>query len=220
MDLRISQGFLPVHQMNYKIFQMRIKSTSQSPGQGWFLNMNKHVLILFILLPLFAMSQRTLSMAETEGRQEVSMSAVTGKSSDGVYRYYARGESEPFTGILYSKFPNGQYDSWQEYVDGVGQGTWINYYENGNYREVGNYEQNRVEGPVKKYHENGILQAEGAYKDWRIRIGVWKFYDPSGNLLSSDNYGEKGSIVEVREFLERGEISKARYSQILSENGF
>jgi antitoxin component YwqK of YwqJK toxin-antitoxin module len=159
-------------------------------------------------------------MTKTEGRQEVSMSAVTGKNSDGAYRYYARGESEPFTGILYSKFPNGQYDSWQEYVDGVGQGTWINYYENGNYREVGTYEQNRVEGPIKKYHPNGVLQAEGTYKDWRIRIGVWKYYDEEGQLLDSVDYGEKGSIEEVKEFFERGEISASWYARIRSENGF
>lgn len=121
---------------------------------------------------------------------------------------------------MYSKFPDGQYESWQENVDGIGQGTWINYYENGNYREVGTYVENRVEGPIKKYHPNGVLQAEGTYKDWRVRVGLWKFYDAEGQFLKNENYGKKGSISEVKEFFERGEISASRYAQIRSANGF
>jgi antitoxin component YwqK of YwqJK toxin-antitoxin module len=178
-------------------------------------------LLLCLLLPVLTTGQqRSVSMEDATGRLEVSMADVTGKSDKGTYRYYAKGESVPFTGILYSKFPNGQFDSWQEYVDGVGQGSWINYYENGNYREVGTYEQNRVEGPVKKYYPDGTLKADGTYRDWRIKIGVWRYYDTHGTLVGTTDYGLKGSLEDVEEFYERGEISRARYDQIRSKNGF
>lgn len=182
--------------------------------------MKTQCILIFLSLPFFLMGQRTLSMAEVEGRQELSMSEVVGRTSAGVYRYYASGETVPFTGVLYAKHPNGKFSSWQEYVDGVGQGQWINYYENGNYQEIGNYEQNRVEGPIKKFHPNGMIQAEGTYKEWRIRIGVWKYYDTDGKLLRSENYGEKGSITEVKAYYERGDIPYRWYARILTDNGF
>ncbi|ADR22275.1 hypothetical protein MATR_00840 [Marivirga tractuosa] len=174
--------------------------------------------LLFFSLRINA--QELLSMEDAESRESLSMNEVTANSSDGTYRYYAKGAREPFTGILFSKFPNGQYDSYQQFVDGVGQGQWVNFYENGNYKEIGNYEQNKVTGPIKKFHENGELAEEGIYKDWRIRIGKWKFYNPEGKLIDSVDYGEKGSIVEVQEYYDKGDISFSWYRSILDENGF
>jgi antitoxin component YwqK of YwqJK toxin-antitoxin module len=159
-------------------------------------------------------------MEEVEGRRELSMANVSGKTSAGVYRYYAAGETKPFTGILYAKHPNGQISSWQEYEDGIGQGKWINYYENGNFKEIGQYEQNLVQGPIKKFHPNGALKATGTYKDWRIKIGKWTYYDETGQIISEENYGEQGSIEEVKAYYDRGDISFAWYSRILSKNGF
>ena len=189
------------------------------------LSINNSVSKLFLLLLLLSFNstgfaQKTVSMSETETKREVSMSSATGKTTDGIYKYYAKGDDKPFTGILYAKYPNGNYSSWQEYVDGIGQGKWINYYENGNYKEIGNYNNSLVEGPIKKYYEDGALKAEGNYKDWRIKIGEWEYYDQNGNLESTINYGEKGSFEEVKEYYERGEISYSWYSEILSKNGF
>lgn len=159
-------------------------------------------------------------MEEVEIRREVSMAEVNGQRSNGAYRYFAKGETKPFTGVLFAKYANGNFSSWQEYVEGVGQGKWINYYENGNFKEVGHYNQNLVEGPIKKYYENGVLKAEGNYKDWRIKVGQWNYYDQQGNLKTLKNYGNKGSIEEVKEYYERGEISYSWYTDILASNGF
>lgn len=179
-----------------------------------------YFVFLFFCFSLLALSQNSLSMAVVESRREVSMADASGKTSEGIYRYYAKGEDEPYTGILFSKFENGNYDSWQEYVNGVGQGKWINYYENGNYREVGYYNQNRVEGPIKKYYDNGTLSAEGQYKDWRIKVGKWTYYNKNGKVTNTANYGEKGSIEDVQDFYDRGEISYSWYKSILKKNGF
>ena len=183
--------------------------------------LSKTLLLGLILNVSFTgFAQKTLSMAETVSKRELSMADATGKSSDGIYRYYAKGDNKPYTGVLYAKYPNGNYSSWQEYVDGIGQGKWINYYENGNYKEIGNYTNNLVEGSIKKYHENGNLKAEGNYKDWRIKVGKWHYFDQDGKHISVQDYGEKGSIEEVQEYYERGEISYQWYANILSKNGF
>jgi len=177
-------------------------------------------LYLLITMPTITIAQESLSMEAVEGRREVSMADSFGKSNDGIYRYYAKGEDKPYTGILYGNHPNGNLASWQEYVDGVGQGKWINYYENGNYIEIGYYEQNEVTGPITKFHSNGKVKAEGTYKDWRVMIGEWKYYDQDGKLDYIKNYGKTGSIEEVQEYYERGDISYSWYSSILTKNGF
>ncbi len=182
--------------------------------------MKNVIFSVFTCLVYTVSAQEIRSMGEVESRQEASMSAVVGKNVDGVYRYYAKGSSVPFTGILFAKYENGQYSSWQEYVDGIGEGKWINYYENGNFKEVGHYRQNKVEGPIKKYYVDGTIKAEGTYKDWRIKIGKWYYYNPSGGLIRTVDYGTKGSIEEVNAYFERGEISRTWYRSILSNNGF
>lgn len=159
-----------------------MKSTENSP-----------FLLLCILFsfsfPSVVSTQVTISMNDTETRQEISMTDAAGKNIDGVYRYYKKGEDMPFSGVLFAKYPNGNYSSWQQYVNGIGEGIWINYYENGNYKEIGNYNRNLVEGPIQKFYENGILKAEGTYKDWRIKVGKWKCYDENGILLTIIDYG-------------------------------
>lgn len=182
--------------------------------------MKGYILVALICCPILMFSQAIRSMGEVEIIKELPMSQVNGKSSEGTYRYYEKGEKEPFTGVLYAKYDNGNYSSWQEYVDGVGEGMWINYYQNGQYKEIGTYVRNQVEGPIKKFYSNGQLKAEGVYKDWRIRVGKWSFYDKSGVLKTTRDYGTKGSIEEVESYYERGEISYAWYSKIKSKNGF
>lgn len=60
---------------------------------------------LVFLTPLILLSQEEiLSMNDVESKQEVSMNDAIGKSEDGIYRYYAKGETEPFTGILYANY--------------------------------------------------------------------------------------------------------------------
>ncbi len=179
--------------------------------------MKKNVFFLFSFCCLNLIAQqRSLPMTATQTQKELAMSETNGNSSSGQYRYYAKGEKSPYTGILFAKYPNGNYETWQTYIDGIGQGVWINYYENGQYKEVGHYEQNRVEGPIKKYHLNGQLKASGTYKDWRIRIGEWSYYDENGRLIRTDDYGEKGNFKEVEAYYQRGEISYSWYQQILA----
>lgn len=182
--------------------------------------MKGYLLGVLICVPILMFSQVIRYMGEVEIKRELPMSEVNGKSSEGIYRYYEKGEQEPFTGVLYAKYDNGSYSSWQEYVDGVGEGTWINYYPNGQYKEIGTYVGNRVEGPIKKFYSTGQLKAQGIYKDWRIRVGEWSFYDENGALETTTDYGTKGSIEEVAAYYESGEISYAWYSKIRSRNGF
>lgn len=174
------------------------------------------VLIALIYCGHFASAQnRELSMSETLQRRELAMAETTGKTQNGQYLYYAKGEKKPYTGILYGKYPNGQWLSRQEYVDGIGQGSWINYYDNGNLKEVGLYNQNRVEGAIKKYYSNGQLESEGTYREWRIRVGVWNYYNEKGVLVETVDHGDKGDYRDVKAMYTSDEISKRYYDYLL-----
>ncbi len=178
----------------------------------------RNVLRLVAIAFAISVSQEISAQATTvSAEREITMSATTANSSSGAYRYYKEGETEPFTGILFARYANGNYKSRQEFVDGIGQGTWINYWPNGNLKEAGSYNQNKVEGPISKYYENGQLKAKGNYKDWRIRIGEWEYYDESGQLILTEDYGSKGDFRDVLAYYKSGQISEERYLRIINE---
>jgi antitoxin component YwqK of YwqJK toxin-antitoxin module len=143
----------------------------------------------------------------------ISMSQTSARYQDDQYKYFETGSKEPFTGLLYAKWENGNYQSIQEFKNGIGEGTWINYYKNGQLKEVGTYVNNRVEGPIKKYHHNGQVSAIGTYKEWRIRVGQWKFYNEEGKYMQSIDYGKKGDLTDVEDFYKRGEIPLSQYNK-------
>jgi len=139
--------------------------------------------MVFFMLPTALWAQ-----IDTVNQEMVSMSATYQKPYDVGGVYYKRNEKAPFTGVLYGKYDNGNYLSIQEYKNGVGNGTWMNYYENGELKEMGTYRDNRVEGPVKQFYKNGRIKAEGTYAHWRKRVGAWKFYSTDGRLEKTETY--------------------------------
>jgi antitoxin component YwqK of YwqJK toxin-antitoxin module len=125
---------------------------------------------------------------DTLQQRMVSMNATSEKPYKIGSVYYKKGESKPFTGVLYGKYTNGNYLSIQEYKNGIGNGKWVNYYDDGTLKEVGTYIDNRVEGPIEMYHPNGQLKAKGTYKHWRKKVGLWIYYDTNGTLIKQANY--------------------------------
>jgi antitoxin component YwqK of YwqJK toxin-antitoxin module len=103
-------------------------------------------------------------------------------------QYFLRGSDKPFTGFLYAKYDNGQLESVQQFVNGVGNGVWINYAPDGIKECQGTYVDNRVEGPVTFYYEDGSIKSRGQYRDWKRPIGMWTFYDRQGNVVSTRRY--------------------------------
>ncbi len=146
----------------------------------------------FVILCIFALCsmENTRAQIDTLSQEMVSMSNTYQKPYKVGGVYYKTNETAPFTGVLFGKYSNGKYLSIQEYKNGIGNGTWINYYPNGQLKEVGTYMDNRVEGPIKQYYENGNLKAEGTFAHWRKKVGKWNFYDQDGNLIRSQNFPE------------------------------
>lgn len=102
--------------------------------------------------------------------------------------YYKTGTKIPFTGMLNGKYDNGNYQTKQEYKNGIGNGKWIDFNPEGMKECEGTDTDNRVEGPVTFYYENGSEKSEGRYLHWKRPIGEWNYYDMNGNLVHTMTY--------------------------------
>lgn len=169
------------------------------------------ILILSLAFPFFLNAQ-----IDTTNQEMVSMTDTYQKTYKGEYRYFKKGNAKPYEGVLFGKHSNGNYASIQEYKNGLGDGTWINFYENGNIKESGTYQKNKVAGPIQKFYPSGKIKSQGTYRDWRIRVGEWTYYNENGAVIKTEDYGKKGDLRDVEDYYQRGEISEAWYQQIIS----
>jgi antitoxin component YwqK of YwqJK toxin-antitoxin module len=104
----------------------------------------------------------------------------------GLYgqQYYANGSHIPFTGFLCARYDNGQFESVQQFKDGIGNGVWINYNPDGSKESQGTYVNNKTEGPATLFYEDGSIKATGNYVHLKNKVGLWTFYDREGNVVS------------------------------------
>lgn len=143
---------------------------------------------IILLASFLGISHTVMAQINTEKQSLVAMSDTYQKAYKLGSIYYKTGTSIPYTGILYGTYNNGNYQTMQEYVDGIGNGKWIDFNPEGVKEAEGTYINNRVEGPVKLFYEDGSLKAEGQYLHWKKPIGLWKYYDKSGNLVHTMTY--------------------------------
>lgn len=120
--------------------------------------MKTYFIILGIILTSISQEQ-----IDTFQQRMVSMNETIGKPYKVGSIYYKIGELALFTGVLFGKYSNGKHLSIQEYKNGIGNGTWINYYEDGTTKEIGAYVDNLVGGPIEMSYHNGVLKARGTY---------------------------------------------------------
>ena len=80
-----------------------------------------------------------------------------------------------------------------EYVNGVKHGLYSRFYDNGVPMIEAYYNNDKLNGTYVHYYPNGNVKEEGLFKDG-VKVGEWKIYDISGNIVSTDNYIEE--IIE------------------------
>ena len=82
---------------------------------------------IFTLLLLFVLHYTASAQSDNNEPFMVPMSDTYQKAYKLGSVYYKIGTNTPFTGMLYGKYANGNYQTVQEYVDGVGNGKWVDY---------------------------------------------------------------------------------------------
>ena len=149
----------------------------------------KFLILFTFLVCLFSTDAcgQEKQISSPDNSKMYAMSETEIKYTNG-QKYYLKGSDKPYTGFLYAKYDNGKIISVQQLVDGVGNGIWINYDPEGNKECKGTYVKNRVEGPVTFYYEDGSIKSVGQYLEWKRPIGLWKYYDRKGNIVSTLTY--------------------------------
>jgi len=74
-------------------------------------------------------------------------------------------------------------------VKKVRDGKWVLFSEEGEELSITYFEKGLREGHTIIKRPNGTLNYVGEYKNDQ-QIGVWKFYDESGNLKEEKDYGQ------------------------------
>lgn len=142
-------------------------------------------LILFLSLsPLisFAQSDEVILPSESTMVSMNDASVVYGTPLG--QQYFVKESKEPYTGWLYARYDNGELEAAQQFVDGIGNGIWINYNPDGSKDSQGTYVNNKTEGPAKLFYDDGSVKAEGDFIHLKRKVGWWFFYDREGNVVS------------------------------------
>lgn len=103
-------------------------------------------------------------------------------------QYFDEGSKTPYTGWLCARYDNGQLESISQFVNGYGNGIWINYDPDGKRESQGTLVNNKTIGPAKEFYEDGSVKAEGNFEHLRRKVGWWKFYDRKGNVVSKRRF--------------------------------
>lgn len=152
---------------------------------------NKHPMKIFsILLPvLFIASNLYCQISiDTSNQKMMTMQQVENRLDGNDWAFFEPNSDKRYTGILYGRYNNGNLLTMQEYVDGKGNGTWIDFDPEGRMIRKGTYKNNKVEGPVTEYYENGNVKSIGQYLHWKNPIGEWIYYDEQGNIAHKMTY--------------------------------
>ena len=104
---------------------------------------------------------------------------------DGLY--FKKNESIPFSGKITGRVI-------AQFVHGVLDGPYEQYYNNGQLRQSGVYKNGKKNGRWISYHKNGQLHSEGKYKNGKWE-GQWVDFYENGLIRSRGNYRD-GKRIE------------------------
>ncbi len=144
----------------------------------------KRIILLLCLIPLMGCAQNNTVVVPAQSDMVSMNDATVEYGTPYGQQYFAKGSKEPYTGWLYARYDNGELEAAQQFVDGIGNGIWINYNPDGSKESQGTYVNNRTEGPAKLFYEDGSVKAAGEYIHLKRKIGWWNFYDREGNVVS------------------------------------
>ena len=78
----------------------------------------------------------------------------------------------------------------------VKTGHWKTYHENGQLKQTVTFGKTSKEGEFKEYYEDGTIKITGRFGKVGARMGVWNFYNQSGEIEKKEDYGD-GTYITV-----------------------
>jgi len=101
--------------------------------------------------------------------------------------------NEPFTGVVFALYNNGNIQYEWSYVAGIPNGFWKYYFYTGKVQYEFTYIKGNKHGPCRAWHFNGKLNFESQYKD-DVLNGEQVFWTYNGELDHKRVYA-KGTCI-------------------------
>ncbi|AWQ14959.1 toxin-antitoxin system YwqK family antitoxin [Bacillus velezensis] len=115
---------------------------------------------------------------------------------------------QPFTGLAYELYPNGQIIYFTKYKNGLAHGLTSEFYENGNKKSEKEYRYGQLHGKSIIWFENGRKKSEQQYEH-SILI-CEKSWDEEGNLLNQYELDTSSPHFEILESRRETHINLGR----------
>ena len=78
---------------------------------------------------------------------------------------YATNDDEPYTGLVFEFYDNGQKRLNGRYNNGIKNGKWTWWNMDGSMDSTGTYKNDLMNGLWKYYYQNGQIHGQGRYID-------------------------------------------------------
>jgi len=91
-------------------------------------------------------------------------------------------------GLLIKRYPNGVIKERSTYLSGRRQGECQSFYPDGKMQSDDFFAGGLLEGSTTVYYNNGQKEYEGTCTKGKPS-GIWKFYDNTGKLVRTKDYG-------------------------------
>ncbi len=108
---------------------------------------------------------------------------------------------QPFSGVLYSRFPNGQFSKFSFYWQGKSHGKEYTWFENGKLQQQRSYHLGYPEGPNKLWFSDGKPRSISYYKNGELQGEAWSWHD-DGRPAAYAKY-DNGREVAFKSFTAR-----------------
>lgn len=181
----------------------------------------KKLLYLLLFIPFISFSQETKNVLNIDTIKEEYIKTTN------YITYY---DGEPYTGVLFRNYENGQlkfksifkdgrvnglcedyYENGQlhkkeNYKDGMLNGLSETYYENGQPRRKSEWKKDELDKTYEEYFENGQLEFESIFKDGTNILIETKQYFKSGQLKIKSIY-KNGKIDSSKRYNKNGQLA-------------
>lgn len=91
---------------------------------------------------------------------------------------------EPFTGLTYETYPNGNLRYYCYYKNGFSHGDFVEFYDDGKTKSMQYMQRGRIYGVEKIWYRNGMLESEANYE--------------YGVCLTFKKWNEEGILIEEK----------------------
>ena len=98
-----------------------------------------------------------------------------------------------------SWYPGGQLMESIPCCGRYNNGTYTSWYENGQKKEEVNIVEGYRSGEYRSWHSNGKLSTKGQYDEYELKVGMWYYYNKSGQFDHKTNYDKEPELPEVAE---------------------